>query len=245
MQAGTALTSIARRAAVSIVAGLVVSAFAAAALALGTVGSADRLAVGRTIWGSLAPVFAAVAGAGFLAGIVVFACFLANDVVRAIGPWLVSQLRWLLAVFQAIAWLLAQILLVVVAALEYVARSEAFLEIVSLARTVGIAVGVLLAWAAAIAGFVGLNIGMLAFGFFGITESTRILVAMLDDPPRLVAMAYAVGGAFALMYIGVGAWMLCGWLDYRVTRAALRYVATPAGHRRIVVNARGTVDSRS
>jgi hypothetical protein len=226
-----------------VIAGLVVSAFAAGALVIGTVGSTDRLVVGRTIWSSLAAVSAAVAGAGFLACIVVFACFLAYDVVRAVGPWLVSQRRWLLAPFQAIAWLLAQILLVGVAALEYVARSEVFLELVSLARTVGIAVGALLVWAATIAGLVGLNIGIIALGFFGITESTRILVAMLDDPPRLVAMAYAVGGAFALMYIGVGAWMLCGWLDYRVTRAGLRYIATPAGRR--IVNVRGTADSRS
>jgi hypothetical protein len=217
-----------------VIAGLVVSAFAAGALVLGTVGSTDRLVVGRTIWSSLAAVSAAVAGAGFLACIVVFACFLAYDAVRAVGPWLVARRRRLLAPFQAIAWLLAQILLVVVAALDRVARSEVFLELVSLARTVGIAVGLLLAWAAIIAGFVGLNVGMLALGFFGITESTRILVAMLDDPPRLVAMAYAVGGAFALMYIGVGAWMLCGWLDYRVTRAGLRYVTQP-----------GTVGSRT
>jgi hypothetical protein len=230
MEVRVALTSIARRGAVSVVAGLIVSAFAAAALVLGTAGSNDQLAVGRTLWGSFAPVFSAVAGAGFLAGMVVFACLVANDILRAIGPWLVSQRRWLLAVFQAIAWILAwilaQILLVVVAALKYVAESEVFLELVSLARTVGIAVGVLLACAATVAGFVGLNTGLAALGFFGITESTRILVAMLDDPPRAVAMAYAVGGAFALMYIGVGALWLCGWLDYRMTRAGLRYVAT-------------------
>jgi len=205
---------------------LLVSAFAAAALVLGTAASADRLAVGRTLWGSLAPVFSAVVGAGFLAGLVVFACLVGNDILRAVGPWLVSQRRWLVAVFQAIAWLLAQILLIVVVALKYVAESEVFLELVSLARTLGIAVGVLLACAATIAGVVGLNIGLVALGFYSIAESTRSLVATLDDPPRALAMAYAVGGAFALMYIGVGALWLCGWLDYRMARAGLRYVAT-------------------
>ena len=226
MQVRTSLESIARRAAASVVAGLLVSAFAAAALVLGTAASADRLAVGRTLWGSLAPVFSAVVGAGFLAGLVVFACLVGNDILRAVGPWLVSQRRWLVAVFQAIAWLLAQILLIVVVALKYVAESEVFLELVSLARTLGIAVGVLLACAATIAGVVGLNIGLVALGFYSIAESTRSLVATLDDPPRALAMAYAVGGAFALMYIGVGALWLCGWLDYRMARAGLRYVAT-------------------
>lgn len=224
MRIQSALWRITRRAAVSVVAGLIVSAFAAAALVLGSAGSADRLAVGRTLWGSLTRVFEAVAGAGFLAGVVVFASLITNDTVRTVGPWIVAQRHWLRAPFQAVTWLLAQILLVVVAALQYVARSAVFLELVSLARTVGLALGVVLAWAAIVAGFAGLNIGAVALAFFGITESTRILVAALDDPPRPVAMAYAVGGAFALMYIGVGSLWLCGWLDYFVTRSSLRAI---------------------
>jgi len=205
-----------------VVAGLIVSAFAAAALVLGSAGSADRLAGGRTLWSSLTRVFEAVAGAGFLAGLVVFACLITNDTVRGVGPWIVAHCRRLGAPFRAVTWLLARILLAVVAALQDVARSAVFLWLVSLARTVGFAVGVVLAWAAIVAGIVGLNVGAVALGFFGITESTRILVAMLDDPPRPVAMAYAVGGAFALMYIGVGSLWLCGWLDCFVTRTSLR-----------------------
>jgi hypothetical protein len=213
---------IAKQAAVSVVAGLIVSAFAAAALIVGTVASADRLAIGRTLGGSLATVSSAVAGAGFLAGVVVFACLIANDIARVVGPWLVSQRRRLLAPLHAVTWVLAQVLLVVVTALLYLARSELFRELVSLARTVGIAAGLVLYWAAIGAAIVGLNIGVVALGFFGITESTRVLVAMLDDPPRSVGMAYALGGAFALMYIGVGSLLVCGWLDYYVTRSGLR-----------------------
>ena len=222
MQIQTALGRVTRRAAVSVVAGLIVSAFAAAALVAGTMGSTDRLAVGRTLWGSLTAVFEAVAGAGFLASIVVFACLIGNDIARSVGRWVIFQRRRLLAPLHAVAWLLARILLVVVAALQYVVRSDVFRGLVSLVRTVGVAVGVMLAWAAIVAGAVGMNIGMAALGFFGVTESTRVLVAMLEDPPRPVGMAFAVGGSFALMYIGVGSLAVCGWLDYYLTRTGLR-----------------------
>jgi hypothetical protein len=222
MEVRAALTSIARQGAVSVVAGLIVSAFAAAVLVLGTAGSADRLAVGRTLWGSLAPVFAAVSGAGVLAGVVVFACLIANDVGRSLGPWLVAQRRWILAPLHAFTLSVAQIALVMVALLQYVARSPVFLEMVWLVRTVAIALGLVLYWAAIVGVFVGLVVGMVLLGFFGITESTRVLVAMLDDPPRPLGMALGIGAAFALMYLGTGALALCGWLAWRVTRAGLR-----------------------
>jgi hypothetical protein len=247
MQVGTALTSIARRAAVSVVAGLLVSACAAAALVLGTVGSTDRLAVGRTIWGSLAPVFSAVLGAGFLAGVVVFASLIANDAMRSVGPWLVARRGWFLGPFRAIGWLVAAIALAVVVAVQFVVRSTVVADLVWLVRTVGrLVVAVLfvvrstvvadLVWLVHNVGrpvvlvlgcglIVGLCAilygGVIVLGFACIVESTRLVVAMLEDPPRPFAMAIGMGGAAAVMYIGVAAFTLCGWLAYRATRAGL------------------------
>jgi hypothetical protein len=223
------LNNIVWRAAVSTVAGLLVAAFAAAALALGTIAAADRLSIGRTLSGSLGPVLSAIVNAGFLAGIAVFACLVANDVVRGVGPWLIAQRRRLLGPFRAITWSLAQIALAVVVAIQFVARSTVFLEFVSLLRTVGIAVGLALYYAMLAGGFVGLNIGLIALGLYGIGECTRILVAILDDPPRLLPMAFDVGGVFALMYVSIGAFVLCGWLAYRVAGAGLRTAARRLG----------------
>jgi hypothetical protein len=226
MRAQKALTYIARRGAVSVIAGLVVSAFAAGALVLGTAGSTDRLVVGRTIWTSLAAVTAAVAGAGFLACVVVFACFLANDVARAVGPWLVAQRRVLLAPFRAIGWLLAQILLVAVVAVQLVVRSAVVADLVWLARTVGRAMLVGLGYAALVGLCVVIYAGLIAISIACIGESTRIVVATFEDPPRPLAMAIVIGGATVLMYIGLAALTFGGWSAYHWTRAGLRRTAS-------------------
>lgn len=225
MHVRTALTSIAWRAAVSAVAGLLVSAFAAAALALGTGASADRLAVGRTISGSLAPVFSAIVEAGSLASIVVFVCLVANDVVRTAGPWLVAQRRLLLGPFQGIIWLVARVALAVFVALCFVARSTVVVEAIWLVRAVGRPVVLVLGYGAVVGLCAVVYLGTIAIGLVSIGESTRIVVAMLDDPPRPLTMALGIGGAIVVMYIGVGAFVVCGWLAYRITRAGLRRAA--------------------
>jgi hypothetical protein len=232
VQVRNALATIAWRAAVSAIAGLLVSAFAAAALAVGSGASADRLAVGRTILDSLAPLFSAVAGAGLIASIVVFACLVMNDVLRTAARWLVVQRRWFIAVFRSItwlgaqiAWLVAHIALAVVVALQYVARSTVVVEAVWLARIVGRAVGLVLLCLMIVGGFAAAYIGLIVVSLTSITESTAIVVAILDDPPRPLALALGFGGAAAVMYIGVGALALCLWLPYHMTRAGLRRAA--------------------
>jgi hypothetical protein len=220
-----ALKTIAGRAAVSAIAGLLVAAFAAAALAFGTGMSADGLPVDRTISGSLAPVVSAIVGAGSLASIVVFACLIANDVVRKAGPWLVAQRGLLLAPFRAIAWLVAQIALAMLVAVQFVIRSTVFVEAVWLVRTVGRPVMLVLGYGAVIGLCAIVYVGIIVSGFACIGESTRFLVATLDDPPRQFAMALSIGGATALMYVGVGALALSLWLAYRLTRASVRRAA--------------------
>jgi len=233
MRLHTALTTIAWRAAVSAIAGLLVSAFAAAALTLGAGASAERLAVGRTISEALAPLFSAVAGAGLIASVVVFACLVANDLLRAIGRWLVAQRRWFSLLFRAIAWSVAQIALAIVAALQYVARSTVVVEAVWLARVVGRAVGSVIVWVMIIGGlgggFAAGYVVLILVSVTSITESTAMVVAILDDPPRTLAMALGFGGAAAIMYIGVGALALCLWLPYYVIRAARRRAARQLG----------------
>jgi hypothetical protein len=233
MRLRTALTTIAWRAAVSAIAGLLVSAFAAAALTLGAGASAERLAVGRTISEALAPLFSAVAGAGLIASVVVFACLVANDLLRAIGRWLVAQRRWFSLLFRAIAWSVAQIALAIVAALQYVARSTVVVEAVWLARVVGRAVGSVIVWVMIIGGlgggFAAGYVVLILVSVTSITESTAMVVAILDDPPRTLAMALGFGGAAAIMYIGVGALALCLWLPYYVIRAARRRAARRLG----------------
>jgi len=229
MDTRTLVTRILWRAAVSTVAGLLVSAFAAAALTLGTITAADGLMVGRALSGSLASVFAAVVNAGRLTGIAVFACLIANDVVRGAAPWVIAQRRWLLGPFRLIAWSLAQIALAAVLAIQFVGRSTLFLDVVWLARTVGIAVGLALYWVMIVGGFVALNLGLIAIGVFGIGEGTRILGAILDDPPRPLAMALGIGTTFGVMYVAVGAFTLCGWLSYRLAQAGVRVAARRLG----------------
>ncbi|HEY9325693.1 MAG TPA: hypothetical protein VIS26_03905 [Candidatus Limnocylindria bacterium] len=239
MQVRTALTTIAWRAAVSAIAGLLVSAFAAAALTFGAGASGDRLAVGRTISDALAPLFSAVAGAGLIATVVVFACLVMNDALRAAGRWLEAQRRWFIAALRAItwlgariAWVVARIGLAIVVALQYVAGSTVVVEAVWLARIVGRAMGSMLVGLMIIGGFAAAYIGLIVVSLSSITESTAMVVAILDDPPRTLAMALGFGGAAALMYIGVGALALCLWLPYYMIRAgqrrAMRRLNTPS-----------------
>jgi hypothetical protein len=229
MQVRTALTSIAWRAAVSTIAGLLVSAFAAAALTLGPATSADRLAAGRTISESLAPLFSALASAGLIASIVVFACLVANDVLRAGGRWLVAQRRWFILLLRAFAWSVAQIALAIVAALQYVARSTVVVEAIWLARTVGKVLGWALLSGSVLAGCALLYFGAITLGLFTIGESTRIVVAMLDDPPRPLMMTLTLGGAAVLMYIGIAAFALCAWVTYQAARSSMRFAFRRAG----------------
>ncbi len=225
MHVRTALTSIGLRAAVSAAAGLLVSVFAAVALSLGTVASVGPLAVGRTISGSLAPVILAIVGAGFFASIVVFGCLVAHDLLRSARSWLVAQRGLLLGPFRAITWLVARIALAMVVALQFVARSPVVVESVWLVLTVGKAVVLVLACITA-AGLSAITyLGIIALGFASIGQSTGIVVAMLDDPPRPLTMALGIGAAMVLMYVGIAAFTLCGWLAYRVTRAGLRRAA--------------------
>lgn len=222
MDARTALSTMARRAAVSVVAGLLVSAFAAAALVLGTAGSSDRLAVGRTIWSSLAPVSAAVTGAGLVAGLVVFTCLVANDVLRRAGPWLVAQRGWVLGPLHAVAWILATIALAAVVALQAVVRSAVVADVVRLVRTVGRPVVLALGYAAVVALCATVYAGMIAIGVASVAESTGLVVALLEDPPRPLAMAIGIGGATVVMYVGFAAFALCGWLAHRASRRLRR-----------------------
>lgn len=225
MQDPAALKTIARRAAVSAIAGLLVAAFAAAALAFGTGIAADGMPVDRTISGPLAPVVSAIVGAGSLASIVVFACLVANDVVRKAGPWLLAQRGLLLGPFRAIAWLVAQIALAMVVAVQFVIRSTVVVEAVWLVRTVGRPMVLVLGYGALIGLCAIVYVGIIVIGFACIGESTRFLVAILDDPPRQFGMALGIGGATALMYVGVAALALCLWLAYRLTRAGVQRAA--------------------
>jgi hypothetical protein len=229
VQIRAALTTIAWRASVSAIAGLLVSTFAAGALALGSGASADRLAVGRTILDSLAPLFSAVAGTGLIASVVVFACLIANDVLRATWRWLVAQRRRFILLFRAVAWSVTRTALAIVAALQFVARSTVVVEAIWLARTVGKVLGLALVSGSVLAGCALLYFGAITLGLFTIGESTRILVAMLDDPPRPLTMALTMGGAAALMYIGIAAFAVCAWVTYQAARASMRFAGRRAG----------------
>ena len=229
MQVRTALTTIAWRAAVSAIAGLLVSAFAAAALTFGAGASAERLAVGRTISEALAPLVSAVAGAGLIASIVVFACLVTNDVLRSAGRWLVAQRRWFVLLYRGMTWLVAYIALAIVAALQAVARSTVVAEAVWLVRTVGKAVGWGVLLFVVLVGCAIPYFGAITLGLATVGQSTRIVVAMLDDPPRPLMMALGLGGAAVLMYIGIAAFALCAWITYQGARAGARAAARRVG----------------
>jgi len=229
MQDRAALKTIVWRVAVSAIAGLLVAAFAAAALAFGTGMSADGLPVDHTISGSLAPVVSAIVGAGSLASIVVFACLVANDLVRKAGSWLVAQRGLLVGPFRAIAWLGAQIALALVVAILFVIRSAVVVEAVWLMRTIVWPVVLVFGYGAVLGLCATVYVGFIAIGFFCIRESTRFVVAILDDPPRPLTMALGLGGATVLMYIGIAAFALCAWIAYRAARAGARAAARRLG----------------
>lgn len=203
-------------------AGLLVSAFAAAALAAGTVGSVDRLALGHTISDSLAPMLSAIAGAGLVASTVVFVCLLMNDVRRRAGPWLFAQRGLLLFPLRAIIWSIARIAVAGLAAIEVVARSTVVVEAIWLTRTVGKVLGLVLVYVGGAGLGVLVYVGMILTGLYGVGQSTHMVVAILDDPPRPLAMGLRLGVAIAVMYAALGALALCAWLAYRVTRAAMQ-----------------------
>jgi hypothetical protein len=229
MQVRTALTTNVGRAAVSAIAGLLVAAFAAAALTFGTGISADGLPVDRTISRSLAPVLSAIVGAGSLASVVVFVCLVANGVVRKAGSWLVAQRGLFLGPFRAFAWLLAQIGLAMVVAVQFVIRSTVFVEAVWLVRTVGMPVVLVLGYGAVIGLCVIVYVGIIVIGSVCIGESTRFLVSLLDDPPRRLTMALGLGAATVLMYMGIAAFAFCAWVAYRAARAGVRAAARRVG----------------
>lgn len=198
--------------------GLLVSAFAAAALAVGTVGSVDRLAIGRTIADSLAPMVSAIAGAGLVASTVVFLCLLINDVRRRAGPWLVAQRRHVLFPLRAITWVITRSALATVVLVQAMARTTVVVEAVWLARTVGTALGLVLACVTVVGLSALTYVGTIVAGLVCVSQSTRIVVAIFDDPPRQLAMALGIVAATSLMYVGLGAFALCGWLAYRGMR---------------------------
>jgi hypothetical protein len=167
-------------------------------------------------------MLSAVAGAGLIASAVVFVCLVMNDARRRVGPWLVAQRRHLLVPLRAITWVIARSALATVVAFQAVARSTVVVEAIWLTRTVGKALGLVLACVTGV-GFVALiYVGIIVAGLACVSQSTRIVIAILDDPPRQLAMALGIGAATALMYAGLGAFALCAWLAYRVTRAAMQ-----------------------
>ena len=221
MSVAILFTNIAWRASISAIAGVLVSAFAALALTLGTDSAAD-LAAGLTSIGSMSPIFSAIVGAGFFASLVVFACLVGYEVLRATRPWLVANRRLLLAPVRAVASSAAGGGLAIIAALRLVARSTVVEEAVWLVRITGKALIWVFAFCVAVGGAALTYLAVIGLGVAGISLSTRIVVAMLDDPPRPLTFALFTSTAVVFMYIGVAAFTLCGWFTYRMTRAGLR-----------------------
>lgn len=187
---------------------------------MGTVGSVDRLALGHTISDSLAPILSAIAGAGLVASTVVFASLLMNDLRRRAGPWLFARRGLLLLPLRVIIWLIARIALAGLAAIEVVARSAVVVEAIWLTRTVGRVLGLVLVYVGGAGLAVLIYVGMILTGVYGVGQSTDMVVAILDDPPRPLAMGLRLGVAIAVMYAALGTLALCAWLAYRGTRAA-------------------------
>lgn len=158
-----------------------------------------------------------IAEAGLIASAIVFLSFLINDVRRQAGPWLVAQRRHVVSPLRAIMRLIGRGALALVVAVQVVV-----VEAIWLARTVGKALGLVLACVTGV-GFVALiYVGIIVTSLACVSQSTRIIVAILDDPPRQLAMALGIGAATALMYAALGGFALCAWLPYRVTRAAIK-----------------------
>ncbi|MDP9251367.1 MAG: hypothetical protein M3O80_00040, partial [Chloroflexota bacterium] len=157
----------------------------------------------------------------------------ANDVVRGAGPWVVRSARpwlvarrgWLLGPLRAIGWLVAATALAVVLAVQFVVRSAVIADLVWLVRTVGRPLALALGYATLVGLCAIFFVGLIVIGFACVGVSTRTVVATLEDPPRPMAMAIVIGGATVLMYIGIAAFTVCGWVAYHWTRAGLRSAA--------------------
>lgn len=224
MNVATVLTNIAWRVSISAIAGVLVSAFAAVALTLGT-DSAAELAAGLTNIGSMSPIFSAIVGAGFFASLAVFTCLVAYEVMRGARSWLVANRRLLLAPLRAVAWSATRSGLAIIAALRLVARSTVVEEAVWLVRIAGKVLIWVFAFCVAVGGSALIYLGVIGLGIASVSLSTRVVVAMLDDPPRPLTFALFTCAAVVCMYIGVAAFTLCGWWTYRMSRAGLRRAA--------------------
>ncbi len=99
------------------------------------------------------------------------------------------------------------------------------IEAIWLARTFGRVLLLALVSGSVLAGCALLYFGAITLGLATVGESTRIVVAMLDDPPRPLTMALGMGGATVLMYIGIAVFALCAWVTYQATRAGVRFAA--------------------
>jgi hypothetical protein len=167
-------------------------------------------------------MLSAIAGAGLAASTVVFLCLLMNDLRRGVGPWFVARWRDVVFRLRATAGMIARGALASVVVLRAIARTTVVVEAVWLARAVGTAAGWILVCVAVVGLSVLTYVGIVVAGLVCVSQSTHIVVALLDDPPRELAMALGIGAAIALMYAALGAFALCAWIPYRVARAGIQ-----------------------
>jgi hypothetical protein len=105
------------------------------------------------------------------------------------------------------------------------ARTTVVVEALWLVRTLGTALGWVLACVTVVGVSAFIYVGIVVTGVACVSQSTRIVLTLLDDPPRQLAMTLGIGAATTLMYAGLGAFALSAWLPYGVTRAALQRAA--------------------
>ena len=167
-------------------------------------------------------MLSAIAGTGLVASTVVLLCLLMNDVRRGAGPWFLAKRHHLLLPLRAIIWVLARIALATVTAFQIVARSGIVTEFLWLVRTAATALGWVLAFLIVVGGAAMMYFGTIAIGVACIGQSTHILTAILDDPPRQPVMTLGFGTATFLMYLGLGAFTVSVWMVCRVMRWGLQ-----------------------
>ena len=198
----------ARKMAISAIAGFLASAFALGALVLSEMADSATPSTPDD-WLSasvIAGLVSAVWGAGLPVALTVLLCLLIRDTVRLIARQLAARGD------------------AVIGALRRFGRTVRDATITTFAwlRPVLVVVGRIVLWTFVGAMSVMAYLFPVSFGIMAVHESTRIVNAVLEDPPSTATLALGMAPALALMYAGLALLAFCLWFLYALCRDAIR-----------------------
>lgn len=214
-----------KKAAVSLIAGLAVSVFAAVVLL--TVERPHLVDEGQLTPALAGTVLSVASGAGLPVATAVLLSLLAYDAIRWSVRFLVSRRHLLVLFVKLVAHVIGAAFSALGGALHAALTSRLARWLARQARAMSFSVGQVLVGGVVVFACVFLYTGALSIGSIAVGQSARLVIALLNEPPATSAMVLGFAGAAALMYLGVGLFVACCYLAYRTV---LRSLARWAWH---------------